>query len=119
MGQVSLGILLRRAGKSPPAPGQPGIFALGGGGVLEKLYEGSGLTDVMSTTLRSPLNLASASAALQMMQQAFGAYRAVVADLGAAEQADAWREVHDFLSQLESHGRFQTELEFKITSGAR
>jgi ubiquinone/menaquinone biosynthesis C-methylase UbiE len=30
-------ILLRHAGKSPPAPGQPGIFALGGDGVLEEL----------------------------------------------------------------------------------
>jgi hypothetical protein len=115
----SMAILLRHAGKSAPAPDSAGIFALGGNGALEQLFEGSGLTDVISTTLRSPLTLASASDALEVMQQAFGAYRAVVADLGSAEQADGWAEVQDYLTQLESHGRFETELEFKITSGAR
>jgi SAM-dependent methyltransferase len=36
-------ILLRYAGKEPPAPGQPGIFALGGSGVLEGLLADSGV----------------------------------------------------------------------------
>ncbi len=39
-------ILLRHAGKQAPAPGQPGIFALGGDGVLERLLRDSGLIDV-------------------------------------------------------------------------
>ena len=38
-----MAILLRHAGKSAPAPGQPGIFALSGDGVLGKLLKDSGL----------------------------------------------------------------------------
>ena len=61
----------------------------------------------------------SADSALEMMQQAFGAYRAVLADLGPAERDKAWAEVRDYLGQLETGGRFETDLEFIIGSGAR
>jgi SAM-dependent methyltransferase len=111
-------ILLRHAGKSPPSPGQPGIFALGGPGVLEKLLADSGFGDVQTQTVRAPFRLASASDALQMMQQAFGAYRAVVSELGDAAREAAWREVGEYIQRFESDGRFQTEFEFIIASGA-
>jgi ubiquinone/menaquinone biosynthesis C-methylase UbiE len=114
-----MAILLRHAVKSPPAPGQPGIFALGGEQVLEKLLAESGLTDVKGTILRAPLTFSTASDALQFLQEAAGAYRAVVADLSAAEKSDAWNEVGRFLQQMESSTGFKTELEIKITSGAR
>jgi ubiquinone/menaquinone biosynthesis C-methylase UbiE len=114
-----MAILLRRAGKSPPAPGQPGIFALGGDGVLEQLMTVAGLVDVKTRTLRALLRLPSASAALEMMQQAFGAYRAVVADLSDAARANAWREVHECLRQFERSDGFETEFEFIIGSGAK
>jgi hypothetical protein len=77
-------ILLRHAGKEPPPPGKPGIFALGGPGVLEGLLADSGLVDVKASVVSAPLGLSSAAEALEMMQQAFGAYRAVVADLDQA-----------------------------------
>jgi len=54
-----MAILLRNAGKSAPAPGQPGIFALGGDGILENLMKESGFTDVKSTKVRASLKLAS------------------------------------------------------------
>jgi ubiquinone/menaquinone biosynthesis C-methylase UbiE len=114
-----MAILLRYAGKSPPAPGQPGIFALGGDGVLEELIKDSGLADVKTRTVRAPLRLPSVSAALEMMQQAFGAYRAVVAGLGDAEKSKAWGEVYQCLKQFEMGGVFETEFEFIIGSGAR
>jgi ubiquinone/menaquinone biosynthesis C-methylase UbiE len=114
-----MAILLRHAGKSRPAPGQPGIFALGGDGVLEELMKDSGLTQVRTRTVRAPLRLQSASAALEMMQQAFGAYRAVVAGLDDAEKSKAWGEVYECLKQFEIGGAFETEFEFIIGSGAR
>jgi ubiquinone/menaquinone biosynthesis C-methylase UbiE len=114
-----MAILLRHAGKSPPAPGQPGIFALGAEHLLESVLADSGLTDVQSTTVRAPLTFTAASDALQFLQEAAGAYRAVVADLGVAEKADAWDEVGAFLRQENSSTGFATELEFKIASGAR
>jgi ubiquinone/menaquinone biosynthesis C-methylase UbiE len=114
-----MAILLRHAGKSPPAPGQPGLFALGGDGVLERLMKDSGLEDVKTQTVRAPLAVSSASDALQLLQEAAGAYRAVVADLSDSERAKAWGEVYECLKQFEATGGFQTELELIVGSGAR
>ena len=114
-----MAILLRHAGKPLPPPGQPGLFALGGQGVLAALMTGSGLTDVVTKTVRATLRLPSASDALEMMQQAFGAYRAVVADLDDAGKSRAWGEVHECLKQFETGSGFETEPEFMIGSGAK
>jgi ubiquinone/menaquinone biosynthesis C-methylase UbiE len=114
-----MAILLRHAGKSPPVPGQPGLFALGGQGVLAELMTGGGLTDVVTKTVRAPLRLPGASDAIEMMQQAFGAYRAVVAELSDAEKSSAWGEVHECLKQFESGRGFEAEAEFIIGSGAK
>lgn len=112
-------ILLRHAGKQPPAVGQPGIFALGSDDVLKKLLEESGFIDVKTVIERVPLRLPSADIALEMMQQAFGAYRAVVADLNEERRSNAWKDVCKCLAQFEVNGHFETELEFVIGSGAK
>jgi hypothetical protein len=100
-------------------PGQPGIFALGGEGVLERLIKDSGLEDVKTQALRASLALPSASDALKLMQEAAGAYRAVAADLSDAEKCKAWSEVHECLKQFETGGGFETEFELLIGSGAK
>lgn len=112
-------ILLQHAGKAPPAAGQPGLFALGGEGVLETLLSEAGLGDVKTMIARAPLNLPTASDALQMMQQAFGAYRAVVADLSDAAKQAAWSEVEASLQEMEDENGFSTMLEFIVGSGAK
>jgi ubiquinone/menaquinone biosynthesis C-methylase UbiE len=112
-------ILLRHAGKQPPAPGQPGIFALGGNGVLERLLRNSGLIDVKTRVVRGRLRLGNTSEALQMMQEAFGAYRAIVRDLSEAARADAWAEVSDCIRQFETGNGFEAEAEFLIGSAAK
>jgi ubiquinone/menaquinone biosynthesis C-methylase UbiE len=114
-----MAILLHHAGKSPPAPGRPGIFALGGDRVLENLMRDSGLADVKTQIVRATLRLPSAADALEMMQQAFGAYRAVVAGLSEADKSKAWNEVHECLKQFEVGDGFETEFEFIIGSGAK
>ena len=86
---------------------------------MEKLIKGGGLVDVKSTKLRASLRLASASVALEMMQKAFGPYRAVVADLSDQEKSAAWRQVYDCLRDFESARGFETEFEFIIGSGAK
>jgi len=113
----TMAILLRHAGKSPPAPGRPGIFALGADGVLESLLRDNGLSDVETRTIKATVRLPSADAAFTMMQEAFGAYRAVVADLGEAERAKAWDEVRDCLASFETADGFSAELEFRIGAG--
>jgi hypothetical protein len=50
-------VLLRHAGKSPPTPGQPGIFSLGAPGVLEQLSRQSGFVDVEQRTLALSLRI--------------------------------------------------------------
>jgi ubiquinone/menaquinone biosynthesis C-methylase UbiE len=112
-------ILLRHAGKDPPSPGKPGLFALGGPGVLAGLLADSGLVDVQASVVRAPRRLPSAAEALEMMQQAFGAYRAVVADLDPQARAAAWSEVGQCLRQFEDHEGFHTEVELMLGSGAR
>ena len=112
-------ILLRHAGKEPPASGKPGIFALGGSGALEGLLASSGLSDVNSKIVRAPIRLASAAEALEMMQQAFGAYRAVVSDLSPEARSAAWSEVGECLGEFERGNGFEVEVEFVISSGAK
>lgn len=113
-----MAILLRCAGKSLPKSGQPGIFALGAKGVLESLMQDGGLTHVQTRHAAASLNLPSASHALEMMQEAFGAYRAVVADLSDAEKAKAWTAVYECLKQFEGVDGFRTQFEFIIGAGA-
>jgi hypothetical protein len=112
-------VLMRHAGKKPPPAGSPGIFALGGPGVLEGLLAGSGLAQVEARGVSAPLRLASAAEALEMMQQAFGAYRAVVADLDPEARAAAWSEVGECLREFEDREGFYTEVQLIIGSGVR
>lgn len=114
-----MAILLRHAGKSPPAPGKPGLFALGSEGVLQRLMTESALEDARSEVVRAAITLPSASEALQLLQEAGGAYRAVVAGLNDVEKAKAWSEVYQCLRQFESDGGFTAELELLIGTGAK
>jgi ubiquinone/menaquinone biosynthesis C-methylase UbiE len=115
----SMAVLLRCAGKSPPKPGQPGLFALGGKGILEGLMRDSGLVQIQTKLVTASLNLPSASRALEMMREAFGAYRAVVADLSDAEKLKAWNEVYECHKQFEGVDGFRAQFEFIIGAGAK
>lgn len=112
-------ILLDHAGKQPPPAGQPGLFALGGDSVLAALLLESGLENVQTKIVRAPIRATSAADALEMMQQAFGAYRAVVAELSEEDQARAWADVHESLKQFEDANGFEADIEVMIGAGAR
>jgi ubiquinone/menaquinone biosynthesis C-methylase UbiE len=111
-------ILLRHAGKEPPPAGKPGIFALGRPGVLEGLLSDAGFSDIRAKVVTASFRLESSAEALEMMQQAFGVYRAVVADLDPEARAAAWSEVAECLKQFDGDDGFRVELEFVIGSGA-
>jgi ubiquinone/menaquinone biosynthesis C-methylase UbiE len=110
-------ILLRHAGKQPPPPGGPGIFALGAPGVLQGTLEECGFAEVQCQVLPAKLSLDSASEALEMMRTAFGNFRAVVAELTEDKQAAAWAEVGQYLGEFQSASGWQTELEVVIGTG--
>jgi ubiquinone/menaquinone biosynthesis C-methylase UbiE len=112
-------ILLRHTGKTPPAPGQPGIFALGAPGMLERLLADSGFADVEQRTLALPLRIPSAAQALAMMQEAFGAYRAVVSDSPDAVRVAAWAEVADALKTFETATGIVAPAEALVAAGVK
>ena len=53
-----------------------------------------------------------------MMQQAFGAYRAVVAGLSEDDRFRAWAAVRDYLARFEGASGFEADLEMLIGAGA-
>jgi ubiquinone/menaquinone biosynthesis C-methylase UbiE len=112
-------ILMAHAGKAPPASAQPGLFALGGQGVLDTLFRTCGLVNIKTQVMRAPIRMASADDALVMMQQAFGAYRAIVADLGEVERARAWSDVRDCLGRFQGENGYETDIEVVIGSGMK
>jgi SAM-dependent methyltransferase len=112
-------ILLRHAAKAPPAPGQPGIFALGVPGVLARLLGDSGFVGVEQRTVALPLRLPSAAQALAMMQEAFGAYRAVISDRPEEVRVAAWTEVAETLKTFETPTGFVAPAEVLVAAGAK
>ncbi|HEY3303181.1 MAG TPA: methyltransferase domain-containing protein [Candidatus Binatia bacterium] len=112
-------ILLRRAGKTPPAPGQPGIFALGAPGVIERLLADSGFVGIEQRAFSLPLRMSSATQALAMMQEAFGAYRAVISDSPEAVRAAAWEEVGASLKTFETSTGFVAPAEVLVAAGVK
>jgi ubiquinone/menaquinone biosynthesis C-methylase UbiE len=56
-------ILIRHAGKTLPAPGQPGLFSLGAPGMIEHLFTGSGFMNVEQRTMAAVLQMSSAEQA--------------------------------------------------------
>jgi len=112
-------ILLRHAGKTPPAPGQPGIFSLGSPGVIEQMFAGCGFAGIERRTLTLEISMASAAEALEMMREAFGAYRAVVSDSPEAVRAAAWAEVAETLTTFESAAGFEAPAEVLIAAGRK
>jgi hypothetical protein len=70
--------------------------------VLERLLVDSGFVAVEQRTVAVPLRLPSAAQALAMMQEAFGAYRAVVSDCPERVRVAAWAEVAETLKTFET-----------------
>ena len=112
-------ILLRHAGKAPPSPGQPGIFSLGASGVIERLFTDCGFVGVEQRTFAIPLRMASAAQALEMMREAFGAYRAVVGDVPEAVRLAAWAEVAAMLETFETATGFEGPAEVLVAAASK
>src|SRR5262245_33004255 len=112
-------ILLRHAGKTPTAPGQPGIFSLGAPGVIERLFADSGFVGDEQRPLALALRMPSAAQALAMMQEAFGAYRAVVSDRPEAVRVAAWAEVAETLKTFETATGFIAPAEVLVAAGVK
>jgi len=112
-------ILLRHARKAPPLPGQPGIFSLGASGTIQRLFTDCGYVDIEQRTLAMPMRMASAAQALEMMREAFGAYRAVLSDAPEAVRVSAWDEVAKMLESFETPAGFEAPMEVLVAAGTK
>jgi SAM-dependent methyltransferase len=112
-------ILLRHAGKAPPSPGQPGIFSLGAPGVVERLFTECGYVDIEQCTVAVPLRMTSAAQTLEMMREAFGAYRAVLSDAPEGVRASAWAEVGRLLESFQTPAGLEADAEVRVVAGTR
>ena len=112
-------ILLKHAGKEPPLKGEPGIFSLGQPGVIENLLMESGFVDIQKDIFSIPLKMSSAVQALEMLQEAAGAYRAVVSDCPEDVQTAAWKEVAKALKSFETEDGFNANGELAVAGGIK
>jgi len=112
-------IILRHAKKEPPAPGRPGIFSLGAPGVIERLFTGCGYAGFEQRILALPLRMPSAAQALEMMQEAFGAYRAVLSGCSEEVRKAAWAEVAESLKGFETAQGFDAPAEVLVAAGTK
>jgi ubiquinone/menaquinone biosynthesis C-methylase UbiE len=112
-------ILLRHAGKAPPPPGQPGIFSLGASGVIERLFMDCSFVDVEQRAISVPLRMVSATQALEMMREAFGAYRTVLSDSSEAVRIAAWAEVGEALKAFETETGFEAPTEVLVAAATK
>ena len=65
------------------------------------------------------LRLPSAVQALTMMQEAFGAYRAVISDCPEAVRVAAWTDVAETLMAFETPTGFVAPAEVLVAAGAK
>jgi len=110
-------IALKHAGKTPPPPGTPGLFALSDPARLESLFQAAGYIDTGVEQVVARMSIASVGDALTMMQEAFGAYRAVLADLEDEKRDLAWSEIRDCIGQFSGQGGVNADMTFLLASG--
>jgi hypothetical protein len=79
----------------------------------------SGFANLEQRVLTVPLRMSSATQALEMMQEAFGAYRAVVNDSSEAVRTAAWAEVAEALKRFETSTGFEAPAEVVVAAGVK
>ena len=111
-------IALKHAGKTTPPPGSPGLFALSDPARLESLFQAAGYIDTRVEEVAVRLSIASVDDAITMMQEAFGAYRAVLGDLDDKARDLAWAEIRDCIEQFSDQGNVSSNMTFLLASGS-
>ncbi|HME63077.1 MAG TPA: class I SAM-dependent methyltransferase [Candidatus Binatia bacterium] len=93
--------IVRRLGKIPsPAPGKPGMFALGRTGVLEDTYKQAGFRDVAAQAISILWTRASTSEAISVYKDSYAVLRDLMAKLSDADRELAWKEIEQKVGQF-------------------
>lgn len=112
-------IIRRRAQLSPPVPGQPGPFSLGGAGVLEGVFRQAGFANPEVRAVPVPHRMGSAAEYVKVAREAFGAFNAMMATLSPEERESVWNEVEASMRSFESPAGFEAPGECLIGSATK
>jgi ubiquinone/menaquinone biosynthesis C-methylase UbiE len=116
---LPLSIANRRAKIPPPAPGQPGLFALSGQGVLEDCYKKAGFRDVAVRAFSVQRRFPSTTEAIEAMKDSFPRLKALMNKLSDTDRELAWREIERQLSQFEGPNGFEAPGEWLVGVGTK
>ena len=94
-------IARRAAGLPPPAPGEPGMFALSEPGALEAAFHAAGFRDVAVRTMATTRRFSSAAEAVRSLRDTLPSVHAVLHHVAEPERERAWVEIERALGELE------------------
>jgi ubiquinone/menaquinone biosynthesis C-methylase UbiE len=116
---LPLAIVSRLAKIPAPQPGQPGMFALSGEGVLEACYTKAGFRDVAVRTFSVQRRFPSTAEAIAAMKDSFPRLKALMHKLSDADRELAWREIERQLTQFEGPSGFNAPGEWLVGVGTK
>jgi ubiquinone/menaquinone biosynthesis C-methylase UbiE len=116
---LPLAIVSRLAKVPLPAPGQPGLFALSGQGVLEGCYTKAGFRDVAVRAVPVQRRFPSTAEAVSAMKDSFPRLQTLLNKLSDDDRALAWSEIEQQLSQFQGPNGFEAPGEWLIGVGTK
>ena len=116
---LPLAIVSRLAKIPAPLPGEPGMFALSGDGVLEKCLTTVGFQDVAVRAVPVQRYFPSTVEALSAMKDSFPRLQTLLAKLSDADRALAWSEIEQQLSQFKGLDGFNAPGEWLVGVGTK
>jgi ubiquinone/menaquinone biosynthesis C-methylase UbiE len=112
--------IVRRIGNMAiPPPGEPGMFALAGPGVLEETFRKSGLHRVSVYPVAIRRRFSSLKEAMKSMRESFAFLQDLLAKLNDADKDQAWKEIEQEMSQFERDSGFEAPGEVLIGVGTK
>lgn len=116
---IPVRVIRRRAQLPPPAPGQPGPFSFGQGGVIEAAFDQAGFVDVEVRRVPAPVRMSSAAECVRFERESFGALHQMLAGLDDAGREAAWEEIEQELRRFEGPNGFTGPCELIVAAGTK
>jgi SAM-dependent methyltransferase len=116
---LPLAIVSRLAKIPAPLPGQPGMFALSGDGMLEECFTTAGFRDVVVRAVPVQRHFPSIAEAVSAMKDSFPRLQTLLAKLSDADRALAWSEIEQQLSQFDGPNGFEASGEWLVGVGRK
>src|SRR5574341_943437 len=114
-----LAIVARLAKLPAPSPGQSGMFALAGEGVLEEYYTKAGFRDVAVRAVPVQRHFPSIAEAMSARKNAFPRLQTLLTKLSDADRALAWNEIEQELNRFEGPNGFEAPGEWLVGVGRK